>query len=153
MISLLLTSMARPSGFRVTLSFLSVLRFAVAIGQVAGALTLVLFLLCVIVRFLVTSTPRLSTTPEDAVPVLGGYPLSGLDEQSSFSAVLCAICIHVAFKWFMPLHSKDGCFHWLSLVSPLRPAWLGWPYWKLRLLPAELSILSKHASCPTNDKV
>ena len=98
MISLVLTSMDRPSAFRVTLSFISVLKFAVAIGQVAGALTLVLFLLCVIVKFLVTSTPRLSATPEDAVLVLGGYPLSGLDEWSSFSALQCTICLHVAFK-------------------------------------------------------
>ena len=68
------------------------------IGQVAEALTLVLFLLCVIVRFSVASTPGLATTPEDAIPILGGFPSSGFDERSSFSAVQCTICLHVAFK-------------------------------------------------------
>ena len=60
--------MTRPSGLRVMLSFISVLKFAVAIGQVAGALTLVLFLLCVIVRISVASTPLLATTTEDKYP-------------------------------------------------------------------------------------
>ena len=40
----------------------------------------------------------LATTPEDAVPVLEDYPSSGFDERGSFSAVPCAVCLHVAFK-------------------------------------------------------
>ena len=64
-------SMARPSGLKITLSFISVLIFAAIIRHVAGALNLVLFLLCVIVRFLFASTPGLANTPENAVPVLG----------------------------------------------------------------------------------
>ena len=49
-------------------------------------------------RFSIASTPGLATTPEDAVSVLGGYPSSGFDERSSFSAVQCTIYLHVAFK-------------------------------------------------------
>ena len=49
-------------------------------------------------RFSVASTPGLATTPEDAVPVLEDYPSSGFDERSSFSAVPCEVCLHVAFK-------------------------------------------------------
>ena len=49
------------------LSFISVLKFAVAIGQVVGALTQVLFLPGAIVWFSFASTPQLTTTPEDAV--------------------------------------------------------------------------------------
>ena len=59
--------MTRPSGLKVMLSFISVLTFAVAIGQVVRALTQVLFLPGAIVWFSFASTPKLTTTPEDAV--------------------------------------------------------------------------------------
>ena len=49
-------------------------------------------------KFSIASTPGLATTHEDVVSVLGGYPSSDFDEQSSFSAVQCAIYLHVAFK-------------------------------------------------------
>ena len=95
------SSMAGSFGLRVTLSFISVLKFAIAIGQVAGALTLVLFLICVIVRFLVASTPGLATIPEDAVPILGVYFLPCNVQYVYMSPSNDA----------MPLHSKYVSFH------------------------------------------
>ena len=111
--------MARPSGLRVTLSFISVLKFAVTIEQVAGALTLLLFFLCGILMFAVASTPGLATTPEDAVPVLGGFPSSGFDERSSFLPCNVQHVYMSPSNDAMPLHSKHGCFHYLSQISPL----------------------------------
>ena len=103
--------MACPSGLRVPLSFISVLKFAVAIGKVAGGLTMVLFLFCVIVTLSVAGTPVLPTTPEDTVSVLEGTPHQVLTSGVHFLPGNVQYVYVSPSNDSIPLHSKHGCFH------------------------------------------
>ena len=125
MISLLLTSMDRPSAFRVTLSFISVLKFAVAIGQVAGALTLVLFLLCLIVRVWLLVLQGSLLLLKMQFSCLEGTPYQVWTSGVHFLPCNVQYVYMSPSNDSMPLHFKDGCFDKLSLVSSLRTVWLG----------------------------